>query len=75
MTAPGTVTWLRELAERNGWELECHGNAKLRTNPTAQRWRYGLWHRGKLLLFGPWCMRWPDAERALARLVKRIREA
>ena len=21
MTTPGTVTWLRELAERNGWEL------------------------------------------------------
>lgn len=75
MAREGAVKWLRGLAERKGWEVECHGNAMLRTNPAAQRWRYGLWHRGRLLLWGPWCIRWHDAERALARRVRRIREA
>ena len=72
MTTPGTVTWLRELAERNGWEVD--------TIPDL--WEQSGCFMGTLSMDPGFCFYTPGgfptkalARRALARRVQRIREA
>ena len=72
MTTPGTVPWLRELAEEKGWEVD--------TIPDL--WEQSGRFMGVLSMDPGFCFYTPggfatkyEARRALARRVKRIREA
>ena len=72
MTTPGTVKWLRELAEEKGWEVD--------TIPDL--WEQSGCFMGTLSMDPGFCFYTPggfatkaEALRALARRVKRIREA
>ena len=73
MTTPGTVTWLRELAEKNGWTVD---SARSVDGDCRARCEIGRAFDSDCVLF---LVRDRASEgialRALARLVKGTREA